>query len=180
MATSSTDDELMKRISEGDKVAFHELFNRHAGHMIGYAQRYLKSAIRSEEVTQEIWMKVIKLSPSYKGSNSFVAWIYTMIRHMCLNIMREENRLVAFDDPQTSLAQEEVSPQNLENELLTKQSLAQTKLILERMPDSQRVALLLYVVEELSYEEIATELSTSLTAVKSLIYRARQQLGAVS
>ena len=172
----ANDDLLMEKIAKGDKLAFKTLFKKHGGHLLGYAQRYLKQKEKAEELTQEIWMKVIRLAPSYKPEGHFVAWLYAMTRNLCLNNLRSENRLVATEDIDEKIDSESIERESMENEVLQKKDFEQIKKAIDNLPDAQRSALLLYVVEEMSYEDIGRELSTSLSAVKSLIFRARKSL----
>lgn len=169
-----TDDELILKIAQGDKVAFSLLFDRHAAHLLGYAQSYLGKKESGEDATQEIWMKVIRLSSSYSGQGHFVAWLYTLTKNHCLNILRSQNRLVYRDNEFE--ASEDQSTDDVESQILNNEEMKQVSEGLQRLPEQQRVALLLHVVEGLSYEDVARELETSTSAVKSLIFRARSQL----
>jgi RNA polymerase sigma-70 factor (ECF subfamily) len=175
------DDDLMGQIAKGDSGAFRRLFEKHGGHVVGYATRYLQSRDRAEDVAQEVWIKVVRLAPSYAGKGHFVAWVYTMIRNHCLNELRSQKRFVSLsplsqEESQESLALELPAPDDLENELLKKENWANLKAKIDNLPEVQRVALLLYVVEDLSYEEIAQELNATVSSVKSLLFRARRQL----
>ncbi len=170
----------MAQIALGDRRAFQTLFLRHGGHLLGYAHRFVLSRDRAEDMTQEAWMKVIRLASSYKGTGHFVAWIYTLTRNLCLNELRSENRLVVQETPtpEDEIRGREQLPsaQSLEDELLQKESLQELKSCLDSLPETQRVALLLYAVEGLSYDDIAREMNSSLSAVKSLIFRARSEI----
>lgn len=180
MADASSDDELIARIAKRDMRAFQTLFLRHGGHLIGYAQRYVLARDRAEDITQEVWMKVIRLASSYQGKGHFVAWLYTLTRNLCLNELRSERRLVVTEnigDSEEAMGRENLPPQKtLEEEILNKENWGELKTCIDSLPETQRVALLLYAVEDLSYDDIASELSTSVSAVKSLIFRARSQI----
>lgn len=167
------DDQLMYHISQGDKVAFHTIYKRHGGHLLGYARSFLKRTETAEEITQDIWCKVIRLAPSYKGSGNFVAWIYTLTRNACLNQLRSQSKLQFQEDA----GAKEVSDADTEKEFLQKMDLSKLKEAILQLPDQQRISLLLFCVEDMSYDEIARELDLSLSSVKSLIFRARQTLG---
>ncbi len=180
MKDTSSDDELIAKIALRDMRAFQVLFLRHGGHLLGYANRYVLARDRAEDITQEIWMKVIRLAPSYQGKGHFVAWLYTLTRNLCLNELRKENRLVVTESPvdgDESAGREHLpAQQSLEEEILNKENWLELKAAIDSLPETQRVALLLYAVEDLTYEDIAGEMSTSVSAVKSLIFRARTQI----
>jgi len=177
MTNPQSDDVLMAKIGRSDMKAFRELFERHGGHVLGYAQKYVSSREKAEDITQDVWMKVIRLAPSYNGEGHFVAWIYTITRNMCLNELRGERRLVVsdtiVDDAESAQAIELPPAQTLEDEILSKENWAELKGCIDSLPETQRVALLMYAVEDLSYDDIARELETTVGAVKSLIFRAR-------
>jgi RNA polymerase sigma factor (sigma-70 family) len=174
-----TDDDLMVHIAKGDKVAFKELYSRHGGHFLGYARSITQKLESAEEIVQEVWCKVIRLAPAYKPQGQFVAWAYTLIRHASLNMLRNQKRLVYPADTETDYISD-TNVGDLEKEILEKSDFKLMKEKLNNLPDSQRIALLLFCVEGLSYDEIASEMETTASSVKSLIFRARQTLGAMS
>ena len=169
--STKTDDQLMSEIAEGNLMSFEILFDRHSSPALGYATRLLTDRARAEDFLQEAWMKVIRLAPSYKGSGHFRAWFYTLLRNACLNELRRVRTLELNSDDLKDLV-EASSEQNLEE----REKIEFLKEDMEKLPLNQKTALLLWAVEDLSYEEISHHMEIGLPAVKSLIFRARQTL----
>jgi RNA polymerase sigma-70 factor (ECF subfamily) len=174
----STDDELMARVAHGDSVAFKKLFKKHGGHLLGYAQRYLVQKEKAEEVTQDIWMRVIRLAPNYKSEGHFVAWLYTMTRNLCFNSLRKDKKMLQSEDIDSKIEAQSIDRSSLEDEILNRSNFSKIKNAIDQLPLMQRSALLMYAIDGMNYNDIADELSVSLSAVKSLIFRARSSLGA--
>lgn len=168
------DDDLMKLVSEGQMHAFEVLFERYGSKLLGYARSMLKSIESGEDVTQDVWLKVARLTPKYKREGKFSAWIYRMTRNGCLNYLRDNNRLVFSAEELESNIESGV--REMDEELITKSDFKHVQDLINDLPDSQRLALLLSSVEELTYEEVGAELNLTVSAVKSLIFRARKNL----
>jgi RNA polymerase sigma-70 factor (ECF subfamily) len=174
--SGKTDDELMSLIAEGHSKAFETLFDRYSGKVLGYAKKMLGSVEKAEEASQDIWVKVARLAPQYQKEGYFNAWVMTMIRNHCLNIIRKDKRLFFHEDVEPLIDAEASAP--FEEEIFTKNDISQVSKLMENLPEKQRIALTILVTEEPSYEELAEQMGASVGAVKSMIHRARKTLQA--
>jgi len=172
--SAKADDELMDLIAEGNSRAFETLFDRYSGKVLGYAKKMLGSVEKAEEASQDIWVKVAKLAPQYSKEGYFNAWVMTMIRNHCLNIIRKDKRLFFHEDVEPLMDSEAVAP--FETEIFAKKDIAEVSKLMELLPEKQRIALTILVTEEPSYEELAEQMGASVGAVKSMIHRARKSL----
>jgi len=171
-----TDDELMGLIAEGHSKAFETLFDRYSGKVLGYAKIMLGSVEKGEEASQDIWVKVVKQAPHYQKEGYFNAWVMTMIRNHCLNIIRKDKRIFFHEDVEVLMESEAVAP--FEEDIFNKKDIIQVSKLMELLPEKQRIALTILVTEEPSYEELAEQMGASVGAVKSMIHRARKTLHA--
>ncbi|MEQ1877021.1 MAG: RNA polymerase sigma factor [Bdellovibrionia bacterium] len=170
-----SDDELMLEVARGSQKAFAELFDRHSGKVLGYAMRLMGGdKIKGEDISQNAWMKVIKAAPSYRGSSSFIAWVHTIVRNTAFNELRSRRR--RGEEELTENIADEVTVESVEAQLSQTDDVQLLKSKIDELPDSQRAVLVAYMTEELSYEEIASQLDLSVSSVKSLLFRARQNL----
>ncbi len=169
-----TDDGLMDLVASGDQRAFGELFSRYGGKVLGFAKKILGDLERAEEASQDIWVKVVKQAPNYQKEGYFNAWVMTMIRNHCLNIIRKDRRLSFKEDVGEYIDSEHQG--SFEKDIFNKYEIEQVSRAMDQLPDKQRVALTLLVTEELSYEELAKHMEASVGAVKSMIHRARKTL----
>lgn len=175
--SQQSDDELMVQIAKGDQRAFGRLFERHSGKALGYACRLIGDRERAEDVAQEVWLKVVKAAERYEGTGNFIAWLYTLTRHTCLNMIRDQRRLfeaLASEGEPESF--EIPDRRELEETIMKMAEVERVKREIDQLPDSQRLALVAWLTEDLSYDELAAHMSISVPSLKSLLFRARRNL----
>jgi RNA polymerase sigma-70 factor, ECF subfamily len=183
-----SDEELMRRFQSGEDEAFRVLFDRYASHLINFAYRLLSSRDESEDIAQEVLLRVYKGKDRYDPSRPFRPWIFSIASRLISNRLRDRKRHPQVslnfkpdedhhDIPTIDLADKSSHPTE---EILEKQQLAQhVQKALADLPENQRTAVLLARFEEMPYEEIAATMGSSVSSVKSLLFRARQTLKAV-
>ena len=179
-----TDAALMMRVKQGDMTAFAELVDKYKQPVTNLLARMLQDATEAEDIAQNTFLQVFKSAQRYDPQASFASWLFTIARRLGLNEIRrrkrhpadsiEAKRVEGDDRPAPELVDAH-NPEPLEHviqhelEQKIEESLAQ-------LPENQRTAILLCRQNELSYEEIAEVLECSLSATKSLIFRARETL----
>lgn len=176
----------MMRVKEGDTSAFTQLVERYKQPVINLVTRMLQDPTEAEDVAQMVFVQAYRSAPRYQPSAKFSTWLFTIARNLCFNELRRRARvrLDSMDAPSGSSPDAPVpehedrvtlSPPNqaLHGELedLLEQALAD-------LPESQRLAVLLCREQELTYEEMAEVLGTTISATKSLIHRGRETLKA--
>jgi RNA polymerase sigma-70 factor (ECF subfamily) len=185
MASTETDVDLMQRVRAGDTNAFRELVERHQRAVINVIHRGIGDAWEAEDLAQRVFVQVYRSAPRYKPSAKFTTWLFTIVRNTVLNEYRRRSRHAAdsleamaqpsrpdsvgiqITDPQAADPGEAMAQRELQDRILE---------AIERLPEQQRVAVILCRYEGLPYEEIAQVLKCSVSAVKSLLHRARQTL----
>jgi RNA polymerase sigma-70 factor (ECF subfamily) len=176
------DTELMLKFQQGDDSAFKTLITRNQRIVLNLAYKYLGNRADAEDVCQDVFLKVCRAAETYQPTAKFTTWVYRITVNACLNRIRsvQTHRNVSMDADLTGdgggveLADGVDPPasQHLEQEELE----TKVREAMGRLPDSQRTAVLLRRFQELSYEEIARVMDTTIPAVKSLLARARQTL----
>ena len=180
----TSDEELMTRCRNGDMSAFELLVIRYKDLIINYIHRSISDYHRAEDLTQETFIRVLKSASSYEPKCQFKNWIYLIATNLCRNEVRNRRRRnTAFlddlvpegEDVNHSYIMRDVS--HLPDELYEKKErqlmIQQT---LNLLPENQRIALNLVTYQDLRYDEIAEIMDCSVSAVKSLIHRARQNM----
>ncbi|NOY00133.1 MAG: sigma-70 family RNA polymerase sigma factor [Verrucomicrobia bacterium] len=171
---------LMMKVKQGDIAAFEEIVEIHQGAVIGTVAKMLGGMGDAEDISQQVFIRIWKSAGRYKPSAKFTTWMFTITRNLVFNEMRRRQRkpAVSMDEREEEynlLAPDEntATPdqQALENELIKAIDTA-----IQALPEKQRLAVILRRYEDRSYEEIAEVLGMSLSAVKSLLFRARAQL----
>jgi RNA polymerase sigma-70 factor (ECF subfamily) len=166
---------LMLAFQRGDAGAFRTLFERHARAMVAFCHHFVRDGARAEELAQDVFVKLHQAAGRYRPSARFRTFLYRIASNHCLNELRrgEYGARRAADgaepaDPD-ALPSRGVSPEDAAGAADLERAVGD---LLARLPEKQRVALVLCRLEGLSYEEIAEVLDTSVSAVKSLVHRA--------
>jgi RNA polymerase sigma-70 factor, ECF subfamily len=171
----------MGRFQGGDEEGFQTLFDRYAAHLINFAHRSLNSREESEDVAQEVLLRVYRSKDRFDASRPFRPWVFSMAVRLIYNRLRDRKRHPGFSldqKPDEDRPGPELPDQSpLPSESLEKQHLArEVRKALDGLPENQRTAVLLARFEEMSYTQIAEAMGVSVTAVKSLLFRAKQTL----
>lgn len=164
----------MERVKAKDTAAFEQLFDRHSSAVYGYCMRALAgNRSQTEDISQEVWLKVVRRASTYQSQGHFKAWLMTIARNETVNLLRKR---IPSSDLTPEETEELPSNFNLELSFLEACELAKVKAAFDELPDAQRLALTFWLEENLSYDEIAAEMKTGEGSVRALLYRARQAL----
>ncbi|MGA4577614.1 RNA polymerase sigma factor [Limisphaera sp. VF-2] len=179
----NADADLMLRVKRGDREAFETLLQRHAPAVLNLVTRTLQDPVEAEDITQAVFVQVWKSAHRYEPTAPFRTWLFTIARNLCLNELRRRARHPA--EPLEPPSAESEAPQRTLPDLHAApptEALLQAELeekieeAIAALPENQRTALLLCRQGDWSYEEIAQVLGCSISATKSLIFRARETL----
>lgn len=170
---NASDGELMSLIAKGSQTAFREIYRRYSSLVLGYSRRLLREAQNADELSQEAWLKIVRGAASFRGDGSVKSWIFTVVRRTALNHMRDQ---LPQEIPVDIETVEVLAASEFEQAVLARAEIAEVRSALRELPDNQRLALTMWLTEEMSYEDIARELNLSEGAVKQLLHRARQTL----
>ena len=173
---------LMQLVSGGDTAAFETLVERHQRLVIGTVGKMLGNNSDVEDIAQQVFVRVWKSAKRYVPRAKFTTWLLKITRNLVFNEMRRQRRHAHV--PLQGETGEEERPVKDEHAASPAAALLEQELqgaidaAIARLPESQRMAVILRRYEELSYEEIAEVLDQSVPAVKSLLFRARTELRA--
>jgi RNA polymerase sigma-70 factor (ECF subfamily) len=176
------DTRLMLGFCAGDEGAFERLVQRNQGIVLNLAWRYLSDHAEAEDVVQDVFLKVYGASSSYEATAKFTTWVYRITVNTCLNRLRarKTRRSVPIepitDDEESAPVLAEAHSEHPSAGLEREELEEKVREAMTRLPEAQRTAVLLRRFDELSYEEIAEVMETTVAAVKSLLARARSTL----
>ena len=146
------------------------------------AVRLLGNETEAEDIAQEVFLKAFERFEDLRTSPTAWGWLKTVTRNLCLNhLTRYRARWKLFSEMVSEHEGEEkeiewAAPQTHEQDLAASDRRRLLEVVLQRLPAAQRVPLVLYHLEDLSYEEIAEKLQVSLSKVKTDIHRGRETL----
>lgn len=164
-----SDERLVELIRDGHDGAFEALFNRYNGRLLGFCQSMVKSRQDAEDVLQEVFTNAHSAMLGDDRKINVRPWLYRIARNRCLNHLRKP-----VPEGQDSM---DILPHangtTTAEHVQMREDLRQLMADVETLPETQRTALLLREIDQLSYEEIAQAMQTTVPSVKSLLVRAR-------
>ncbi len=178
------DTDLMLRAKQDDRGAFEELVVRHQQAVINFIYRSVPDLSEAEDLTQNTFVQAWKARQRYQVSAKFTTWLFTIARNLTLNELRRRSRHqhdsidapAGDDEAQPARQFEDRTANSAAEDILRGEIEQRVAEAVGDLPENQRTAILLCQDEDVSYEEIAKVLGCSLSATKSVIFRARETL----
>ena len=175
----------MLRLKTGDEVAFSLLYGGYRKKIFNYCFRMLQDPERSEEVTQEVFLRVYRSAGRFEPVTGFSAWVFRIATNLCLNELRRQrfrHLFLPFGIVRDERGEEGRVDLRDRNALTPQEELErheERSLVIQgmkRLPGKQKAALVLRILHGFSYREISYQLNLSEAAVKSLVHRGRERL----
>jgi len=162
-----SDRDLMAQHCAGDPEAFGELFRRHRDRMWAVAVRTTGNRELAADCLQEAFIAAFRRADSYRGDAAVTTWLHRIVVNACLDRLRRERPVTAL--PERELADRHDGPAQVDTRLDVREALA-------RLPEGQRLALVLVDMHGLSVAEAAAVLEVAEGTVKSRCARGRAAL----
>ena len=180
---TQSDEDLMTRVAEGDENAFEALVLRHQTYVLNFIYRFIGDRTQAKDLSQEVFLRVWQAAKGYEAKAKFTTWVYRIASNLCLNELKSARRRRWFrffqsaeEDGQTIEENFSDDSPSAEDLLLAKEKSFQITNALHSLPENQRMAIILKRYDDLSYEEIARIMDSSVSAVESLLVRAKGAL----
>ncbi len=180
-ASLEQDARLMLRVKQGDAECFGLLLEKYRLPLVNYLNRMVQHQAVAEELAQDAFLRVYRARATYEPTAKFTTWLFRIATHLALNSLRDrkhERGHLSLNEPREDRRPLQVADErgNREQELLTESRLDVVRKAVAALPDKQRAAVLMHKYEEMSYAQIAGVLGCSVSAVKSLLFRAYEAL----
>jgi RNA polymerase sigma-70 factor (ECF subfamily) len=169
-----TDRTLLETIRRGDTSGAAELFERYAPALLRFTDRLLQDRSTAEEVTQEVFVKVISRAHQYDGRAEVSSWLFAIAANACRDRRRRDRRATIV--PLEGLPEPVHKADGIETVLSDRERRDAVRRALSSLSEEQREALVLARYHGLPYAEIAEVLGISVGAVKTRIFRAVEAL----
>jgi RNA polymerase sigma-70 factor (ECF subfamily) len=181
--TLERDAELMLRVREGDDTSFALLLERHRGPVVHFLYRMVPNQAISEELAQEVFLRVYRSRATYEPTAKFTTWLFRIATNLAFNWIRDGKKEKGNESLNEEMLEgigkeRQVADQQptIEQEMVEKVKLSEVRQAIEALPAKQRAAVLMHKYEGLEYAQIARILSCSESAIKSLLFRAYETL----
>ena len=177
--TQMTDSQMIREIKEGNTELYSELMRRYQRKILAFVYHMLKSAhleLLAEDICSETFYKAFRSLHSFRELDaSFSTWLYTIARNTVLSELRKQRsgNIPLEESGYVPVAPDDVAP---EQAILRSEKVGKVREAINNLPEKQRSALILREYDQLDYQEIASILGQSVSAVKSLLFRARSSI----
>jgi len=167
------------RVKSGDDSAFSEILKRYYNKILNYVYRYTNNRETSEDLTQEIFMRVHRSVKNYRPEAKFSTWLYKIATNLCLTEVttRAKKYASSLDEVQQNVGS--LEDEKSVDQLDVRYRSEIKKMIFDAMntlSEKERSAIMLCKYEQLSYDEVAQTLDCTVGAVKTYVYRGRMKL----
>jgi len=168
-----TDEQIMEAVQNGDLQQASLLFDRYHKRLFNFLARLTMDRDTAEDLTQNVFLRLIKYRSSYRQGLKFQSWIYQMARNVFSDhYQKVKNKKADFIDVEKMgerIADSEESARMDEQELLLQKSMA-------LLSEEQRELLVLTRFQHMKYEEVAVIMETTVANIKVKVHRAIAKL----
>ncbi len=182
MSEKKLDAELVAQAKKGVMSAFELLVNRYQQRVANVISKFIKDRHEIQDVAQEVFIKVFRALPNFRGDSSFYTWIYriavnTSKNHLVAKSRRIQNTQVEFEDAESFVSNEDFRNLDTPDAVYSRGELEQTmSKAIAQLPEDLKIAIVLREVDGLSYDEIALKMDCPIGTVRSRIFRARDAI----
>lgn len=164
------DENLILLYRRGNEAAFATLTKRYLAEAYGFARKYVGDSDKAEDIVQDAFLKAWKSLASFDLNKKFRPWIFTIIKNTALDYLRrrEDVPFSSFEKDGISVLENLIeSGEDVAASLDVKNLAAKARLAVSELPDKYRKAIDLHIDSELSFNEAAKLLESSINTVKS-------------
>ena len=163
--------ELIERCRQGDEGAFEELVNRYKDLVFALIARTVPDRARAEDVAQDVFLRIHRGLPYFRGEARLSTWIYRIVANVCL---QDQTRMPAVSlDDERNAALAPVGSDRRFGDLELRDRLEKA---IARLPANYRLLVAAHYLDGVRYDDLAEALQLPLGTVKTQLYRAKQQL----
>lgn len=182
MGERSVDQDLVKRVQQGERMAFDVLVRKYQHKILKLVSRYVKDPFEAMDVTQEAFLKTYRAMPKFRGDSAFYTWLYRIAINTAKNYLIAQGRRPVETDIDSQVLEQNGGFGRLKDvatpeRLMLRDEIERTIFqAIEDLPEDLRTAITLREMEGMSYEEIAQTMSCPVGTVRSRIFRAREAI----
>jgi len=165
----------MLLVRDGDLQRLGVLFERYSAKLLGFFVRHTSKRDASEDLVQEVFLRILKYRHTFRGEAPFSVWMYRLAHNVSSDYYRKWRREVPADE---SIAETPDDDPTAEESLVRNEEHALLSRALDRLSEDKREVLILSRYQELKYEEIARVLECPVGTVKARVHFALKDLRA--
>jgi RNA polymerase sigma-70 factor (ECF subfamily) len=164
---------LVERCRSGDEGAFRQLVDEYKDLVFGIIARAVQDRSRAEDLAQEVFLRVHRGLPYFRGEARLSTWIYRIVANVCTQDSERTAPTVSLDDEEMPFRVIASTTDRQFKDLEVKDRLEKA---ISRLPANYRLLIATHYLQGVRYEDIAEMFEMPLGTVKTQLHRAKQQL----
>jgi RNA polymerase sigma-70 factor (ECF subfamily) len=169
--------ELVRRAQQGDERAFELLVERYKNRVFGLIVRTVADRQRADDLAQEVFLRVYRGLPYFRGEARFSTWLYRIVANLCHQAHEPHGfREVALDAPADDSDRPRFEPGTRDAAFTDLELRDRLQKALATLPSRYRLLVAGHYLEGVSYEELAETFHVPLGTVKTSLHRAKRRL----
>lgn len=169
-----TDNVLMEEVKEGKVEKLAVLFEKYHVQLFNFFLRLTGNRGASEDLVQDVFLRILKYRTTYKGQSKFTVWMYQIARNAHIDYLRKSKGELSLDDQWDEVMETEPTPLD---RLERGQDVKLMQEALARLPLKKREVLVLSRYQDMKYKDIAELFGCQVGTVKAHVHRAIKDLG---
>ena len=173
------DEALMLQLQTGDLLSFDTLVKRWEKPLLNYCYRMINDISLAEDLRQEVFLRIYRSAKTYHPTAQFSTWLYRIATNLCLDTLakqqrRKETPIAAYLESEPERL---IDPSDAPDAVLVKQETVNcVRLALARLPEDQRIVVIMRHYHDLKFQEIAEILERPISTVKSRMAAGMERL----
>jgi RNA polymerase sigma-70 factor (ECF subfamily) len=175
--------ELVIQLKNGNEDAYRFIVDTYQSYVLNCCYKFVKEKETAEDITQEVFIEVYRSIRYFRSASKVSTWLYRIAITKSLDHLKKMKRKKRFGFLQSIFSEETEQeipesshPETPFQKVEQSERLSILSWAIDSLPENQKIAFTLSKVEQLSYQEIAEILHTTVSAVDSLIHRAKTNL----
>lgn len=168
---AASERELVERCRRGDDAAFQELVDRYKDLVFALIARTVQDRSRAEDLAQEVFLRIHRGLPYFRGEARLSTWIYRIVANVC--VLPSSPPTLSLDDEPTATW---ATPSAVDRQFSDLELRDRLEKAIARLPAHYRLLVAAHYLDGVLYEDLAEAMSLPLGTVKTQLYRAKQQL----
>lgn len=173
--------DLNTKLQKGEPEAFESIFKLIYPRLISYCKLFIKSNAQAEDLVQECFVQLWQKRNSIVPSQSIESFLFVMLKHRCLNFLRDDPTMILKDDITSLKTRDlqqlfEIDFTGTENKTVEEELLDALMEEIEKLPEKRKLVFIKSKFEGMKNKEIAAQLGISIKTVEKHLHQAKEQI----
>ncbi|MBB6218694.1 RNA polymerase sigma-70 factor (ECF subfamily) [Anaerosolibacter carboniphilus] len=170
-----TDEEIVKRIIQGDHEMFPQLIDRYKDKIFALVYRYTNDYGEAQDIAQEVFIKIYKQMHTFRFQSKVSTWLYRVATNSCIDWSRKRKTKqdTTYLINEELVMDQERGPEQL---MILNEQREAVRDVINRLPENYKLLIIMYHFQNMRYKEISEVLDMPMKTIETGLYRARAMI----